>query len=415
MRILIATAHRNLVGGVEKYLQALIPGLLERGHDLGLLHEYPGSPDRETIDPPGGLTHTWCLAKLDTVTALHSIAEWNPDIVYFHGFDAAKSVRVEDALLQAYPVFLYVHNYDRTCGTGQKCCTFPEPRACERRIGPMCLLLHYPRRCGGLNPGIMWQKYRQDMNLNARLPRHQAVLVASAHMRREMARHGVSAGKLHLVPLPATEVIPESLPPAPKPLGGNILFVGRLTAVKGADYLIRAIALAACRTGMPLHLTIAGDGPERHRLEDLAGQLGVAVEFAGWVHTRDKLNLMRQADLLAVPSLWPEPFGMVGVEAGCLGLPAVGFASGGIPDWLISGETGELAPSNPPTVDGLSEAIARAFASPEHHARLCLGAWKLAQRFTLEKHLAQLEPLLGLEPAVPVGRLRKPRQDGSNG
>lgn len=399
MRILIATAHRNLVGGVEKYLQALIPGLLGRGYDVGLLYEYPGDPARERIDPRGGLTHTWCLAELDAKTALDSVADWNPDIVYYHGFDAARSVPVEDALLAAYPVFLYVHNYDRTCGTGQKCFTFPQPQACQRRIGPMCLLLHYPRRCGGLNPGIMWQRYRQDMRLNARLPRHQAVLVASAHMRRELARHGVSPDKLHLVPLPATEVIPDSLPPAPKPLGGNVLFVGRLTAVKGVDYLIPAIARASSRISLPLHLTIAGDGPEREALEDLARQLGVAVEFAGWVHTRDKLNLMRHADLLAVPSLWPEPFGMVGVEAGCLGLPAVGFASGGIPDWLVSGETGELAPANPPTVDGLAHAIVRAFASPEHHARLSLGAWKLAQRFTLEKHLAQLEPLLGIEPS----------------
>jgi glycosyltransferase involved in cell wall biosynthesis len=108
---------------------------------------------------------------------------------------------------------------------------------------------------------------------------------------------------------------------------------------------------------------------------------------------------MHHADLLAVPSLWPEPFGLVGIEAGSLGLPAVGYASGGIPDWLVPGETGELAPSDPPTVDGLSDAIVRAFASGEHHAKLCLGAWKQAQRFTLEKHLAQLEPLLGIEPS----------------
>ena len=44
-----------------------------------------------------------------------------------------------------------------------------------------------------------------------------------------------------------------------------------------------------------------------------------------------------------MPSVWPEPFGLVGIEAGCVGLPAAGFGVGGIPDWLRPGETGELA------------------------------------------------------------------------
>ena len=47
MRILIATSSRNLVGGIEKYLQALIPGLLDRGHELGLLYENRFDPKRE--------------------------------------------------------------------------------------------------------------------------------------------------------------------------------------------------------------------------------------------------------------------------------------------------------------------------------------------------------------------------------
>src|SRR6202044_2190317 len=110
--------------------------------------------------------------------------------------------------------------------------------------------------------------------------------------------------------------------------------------------------------------------PEQPRLQNLANQLGVAVEFAGWVQTPQKVSLMLQADLLAVPSLWPEPFGLVGIEAGCLGVPSVGYASGGIPDWLVAGQTGELAPGNPPTVDGLADAMVRALASPEHYGEL---------------------------------------------
>ena len=106
---------------------------------------------------------------------------------------------------------------------------------------------------------------------------------------------------------------------------------------------------------------------------------------------------MRRADLLAVPSLWPEPFGQVGVEGGRLGVPAVGYAVGGIPDWLIPGRSGELAPGDPPTVQGLAEAIVRVLADPSHYSSLCRGAWELASRFTLDAHLAELELILGAE------------------
>ena len=169
--------------------------------------------------------------------------------------------------------------------------------------------------------------------------------------------------------------------------------IARLTNVKGGHYLIQAVSRAAEKLG-PLTLTIAGNGPERQRLENLAREFQVHADFAGWVGTAEKLELLSQSDLLAVPSLWPEPFGLVGIEAGCVGLPAVGFAVGGIPDWLIPGYSGELAPADPPTVEGLAEAIVGALSDPARHARLRRGAWEVARRFTLESHLAKLEPIL---------------------
>jgi glycosyltransferase involved in cell wall biosynthesis len=127
----------------------------------------------------------------------------------------------------------------------------------------------------------------------------------------------------------------------------------------------------------------------------------VDAQFHGWCGA-DRLAALRAgADLLAVPSVWPEPFGLAGIEAGCHGLPAVGFAVGGIPDWLLPGESGELAPS-PPTSAGLADAVLRALADPEHHHRLRYGAWEVAGRFTLARHLEILERAL---TNVVAGRL----------
>jgi glycosyltransferase involved in cell wall biosynthesis len=401
MRLLIASPHRNLVGGVEKYLQALVPGLIDRGIEVGLLHEHVIAPGRERIDPPQGFDRVWCLEELDAKSALASVAAWRPDFVYCQGWDAAESVTVEKALLEAYPAALYVHNYDRTCASGRKCHALPKVEACTRQLGPACLALYLPRRCGGLNPLTMLRQYRHHVELNARLPDYQSVLVASRYMHRELARHGVDEQRLRLAPLPTTDVLPHHSPPAPRSPSGKILFAGRLTDIKGAAYLVRAIPRAQAKLERPLTLTIAGDGPERGALEREAGRLGVSVQFHGWIGTSEKIELMRQADLLAVPSLWPEPFALVGIEAGCLGIPAAGYAVGGIPDWLIAGETGELAPADPPTVEGLADAIVRALADHRHYQRLSHGAWTLARKFTLENHLAQLEPILGLESHLP--------------
>jgi glycosyltransferase involved in cell wall biosynthesis len=406
MRILIVTSHRTLVGGVEKYLEAAMPGLIGRGHEIGLVHENPALPGAETIDSRTGSLPSWRLTQADAKHVLDSIAKWKPEVVYSHGLDRPESVEIERRLLERYRAVLYIHNYDRTCATGRKCYSFPEIQSCTRRLGPLCLVLHYPRRCGGLHPGLTWKLYQHHTALNGLLPRYRAILVASTHMYRELERHDVGAEKLHLVRLPATDSTPETAAPRSKTFSGRILLVGRLTDIKGAGHLIQALPRAAAKLHRTLKLTVAGDGPERQSLERLAARTGVDVEFAGWVQTPEKLDLMRRADLLAVPSLWPEPFGLVGVEAGCIGLPSVAYRVGGIPDWLVAGETGELAPGDPPTVDGLSDAIVRALDSPEHYRELSVGAWKMAQHFTLPAHLDQLEPILAGE--VSTANLNAP-------
>jgi glycosyltransferase involved in cell wall biosynthesis len=68
------------------------------------------------------------------------------------------------------------------------------------------------------------------------------------------------------------------------------------------------------------------------------------VTFAGWVPHHALESYYARAAVCVVPSRWPEPFGMVGVEAMARGRPVVAFAVGGIPDWLDDGVTGILAP-----------------------------------------------------------------------
>jgi glycosyltransferase involved in cell wall biosynthesis len=212
-------------------------------------------------------------------------------------------------------------------------------------------------------------------------------------MREEYLRHGLAESQVVCVPL-FGDGAPDPEPPTPRPLSGQVLMVGRLTDLKGGVELVRALPRARAALGRELELVVAGDGPERPRMQAEAVARRVPVRFVGWVDRPERERLMRGADLLAVPSVWPEPFGMVGVEAGGVGLPSVAFAVGGIPDWCEPGVSGELAPGAPPTSEGLADAITRALRDEGHHARLREGAWRLSRRFRAEAHVDALGALL---------------------
>ena len=398
MRVLIATSHRNMVGGIEKYVQAVIPAFLDRGYSVGLLHQYPVDLKTETVDSVKQPLPSWCLAELGHETTLRAVANWKPDVVYSQGLE---DLALESALQQRYPAVLYAHTYLGTCVSGSKCHSFPEVRPCGRKLGLGCLALYYPRRCGGLNPGTMWQMFREQSHRKTCLARYRAVLVASRHMRREFEQH--DSRNVQLLPLPITGGIADSGAPAPRAPQGRILFIGRLVGAKGPCQLIRAVRHASARLGRRLTVTVAGSGPQRAQVQNLAARLGVQVQFSGWLDVRQKMDLISQCDVLAVPSLWPEPFGLVGIEAGNAGVPAAGYAVGGIPDWLIPGESGELAPGDPPTPTGLAEAIVRVLQDPGHYNKLRQGAWSKSRQFSLNRHIEGLEQVLHAVLPANVG------------
>jgi glycosyltransferase involved in cell wall biosynthesis len=381
VRILFVGANRQIVGGAEAYQRTLTPALLSAGHEAALLYERTARPDAPTVD--GGAIPHW--------TDFSCAVEWRPDVAYVHGVAAPS---FEQRVLQAFPAVLFAHGYHGTCATGTKRHAWPQVVACKRRLGFACLMLHYPRRCGGLNPLTALESYRTQRERHRLLDRYRAVCVASRHMREEYLRHGLPASRVHVLPLPPTGITPDRSPGNSAFGSGTILFVGRLTDLKFESNAIDAVARAAARLERRLTLTVVGDGPARAGLRRRAERLGVPATFVPWVEPEERNRLFRSAEILLIPSTWPEPWGLVGLEAACTGLPAVAFATGGIPEWLSAGDSGELAPSDPPTTEGLAAAIGRALANRDHYARLRLGAWRRAHEFTLKRHVAELVSVL---------------------
>jgi glycosyltransferase involved in cell wall biosynthesis len=119
-------------------------------------------------------------------------------------------------------------------------------------------------------------------------------------------------------------------------------FVGRLTRQKGVDVLLRAFADVEKRIP-DARLVLAGDGPDRPALAELARSLGLRrVMFLGW--RGDIADIMADVSLLAVPSRW-EGFGLVALEAMALGKPVVAARISALPEIVVPEETGLLVSS----------------------------------------------------------------------
>lgn len=395
MRILVATTHRSIVGGAETYLRAVLPLLRGRGHEVALLTAHPAPPGHAAIDDlcPGG--PAWVAADADAVIAAAN--GWRPDVVYAHGLPDPDA---EAALAGRFPAVYFAHAYSGLCVSGTKAHAFPGRSPCWRPLGPGCLGLYFPRRCGGLSPLTALKLYRANRRRQGTFELYRELVVASEHMVGELLRNGVPPERVTVAPLFPPAVRPDPDPPPPKPRSDRVLFVGRITALKGWRELLDAIPLASAELGRQLTLVVAGDGPDRAAFEGEAKRLGVSADFLGWLGGARVAAEMRTADVLAVPSVWPEPFGLVGVEAGCVGLPAVAFAVGGIPDWVVPGASGELAPGTRPDAREFAAALVRALADDAHRQKLRAGAWETARRFTPEAHLGRLIPVLDAAAAA---------------
>lgn len=394
MRIAVLSWSNRVVGGVEEYLRRFLPAAAAAGHEIGLWYETDVPPDRAAIpSPPGG---EWSVAKLGPGPALAALREWQPDVIYAHGL---QSPELEEEAYGIAPAVFFAHVYVGICISGAKTTWFPVATSCDRRFGPACLARYFPRRCGGLNPVTMGRLYRlQSRRLDA-LRKCAAMVTHSEHMRDEYVRNGLPADRVFSFPFYVAESAPEEFTPRPLATPPTLLFLGRMEALKGGRVLLDALPRVRASLDRPLRFVFAGDGRERAKWEARAASLqardpGLRIEFLGWVEAANRPALFQESDLLVVPSIWPEPFGQVGPEAGVYGVPVAAFAVGGTPSWLTDGVNGFLAPGDPPTASGLSEAITRCLADPAVHQRLREGAVRLADRFTWANHYSALMAVL---------------------
>jgi glycosyltransferase involved in cell wall biosynthesis len=136
---------------------------------------------------------------------------------------------------------------------------------------------------------------------------------------------------------------------------------------------------------------ICGDGRLLEAMRRLARRCEVEqrVSFRGWLSPEQLAQELADASIVAMPSLWPEPFGLVGIEALAAGRPVIASATGGIEDWLQDGVSGICV--KPGDVDGLAQALDELLADPDRQRAMGIaGREAVNARFSPERHLVAM-------------------------
>jgi glycosyltransferase involved in cell wall biosynthesis len=338
MRLLFVHEKYGAFGGAEANVLATATALQLRGHTLGFLHG--AATGREEAAWREVFARCFPLGEGCAATVADALDAFRPDAVYVHKLGDVDALAALAA--SAVPVVRMVHDHDLYCLRGYKYNPLNR-RICTRPASAFCV---FP--CGGTvarNPGgsfpVAWVSYRakqRELALNRRFTR---LIVATDFMKEELLRNGFSPAQIEIHP-PVPNSPPDAGLESSSAASNRIVYAGQIIRGKGVDVLLESLA----RVNVPFECVIVGDGSHRAHCEALSRRLGLAdrVRFTGFVPQSEIGAFYRTATLAVMSSLWPEPFGAVGLEAMRCGLPVVAFDAGGIREWLINGFNGFLVP-----------------------------------------------------------------------
>jgi len=152
---------------------------------------------------------------------------------------------------------------------------------------------------------------------------------------------------------------------ATRSLGSNILFVGYMDKRKGTHTLLQAARYV--KEKIPdVNFVFVGDGPEKENLAGLAKEWGIEsnVSIKGHISESEFEKEYSSTKIAIVPSLWPEPFGLVAAEAMTRGIPVIASNAGALPEIVLNGRTGLLFESG--NARELAEKIVALYANEKH-------------------------------------------------
>jgi glycosyltransferase involved in cell wall biosynthesis len=320
-------------------------------------------------------SHELFNAQAPVELRLGEAAGFQADVVHLNQTDDPDIV---DFLRLRAPVVISAHGF-LACTSGVN--YFRPGHECGRGHGVGCIPNLMFKGCAHTrDPRQLPRSYRKRTRVQAALRSADLVVSYSTAVDAHLAANGVAQRRI--VPY-----FPTHLPcqPSANAGGRRILFAGRIVTPKGVAVLIKAARL------VDGEFVICGDGWQLEAMRKLARRLGVQdrVSFRGWLGPDELAQEFADASVIAVPSVWPEPFGLTGIEGFAAGRPAVATATGGIADWLEDGVSGLLVA--PGDVRAFANALEQILSDPVRaDAMGSAGARALAEKFTVEHHVAAI-------------------------
>jgi len=336
-------------GGAERLLFDTTVELLDRGHEVSMV---VARDDRRSKNPefwpsrvnryyvpelilPFTDRHSWQGMRqseqyLATKRYLQDIVNIEaPDLVHVHNFPC---MEVLGDVEVGAPIVRTIHSYENLCENQRK--QLPDGSICPHPLGNAC------RSICGFEKSFKATRVRAENRFMK--TRFARLIAVSDYIREVLVKNGFPKNQIR--------VLPNFTPLSTKPFDGLqesiVLHVGRLTPEKGLLELIESLKL----TTVPVKLLVVGrEGALGHsdfhkQVIRRASEIGLEIEVQGWLSGDELGRAYARAQVVAFSSTWPEPFGLVGIEAMAAGKPVVAFDGGGVRQWLDHERTGFAVP-----------------------------------------------------------------------
>jgi glycosyltransferase involved in cell wall biosynthesis len=374
MKILHLISNGYECGGAETLLIKLVREQKKSGNDVKVLSsdiepkKYHFS-DFEFKYISGGflrksflyLFNPYSYFKLKQI--LH---DFNPDIVHLHTMmQFSPSVLF---LLRKYPTVLTVHGPEEFLKS-MIVWTFPPSRFKNGDYKTFNLtgIIHY-----------YFIRYIQRIVYKAGLKNVDLFIAPSNFMRKQLLMEHKNVSLLYnSITLQKTSRLLHNK---------KIVFIGGLKKGKGIDYLIKAMPNILNKIPTA-SLDIVGDGSERYEFTELVNDLKLQnkIKFLGWINNENIKNIYKNADVVVIPSIYPESFCLIGPEAMSVGRPVIGSNIGGIPEWLDDGKTGFLV--EPKNSEQIAKKVIELLSNKDLLEQMSKNAYKKAKNFNIDKYI----------------------------
>jgi len=369
-------------GGAEKSVRLIRDELETRGHETIVIATSRNLGDRVSfadalVPAIGDSVAARAVGRLWHQRAYRSVRQilgvFRPDVVHLHTIGEFSPAVL--AATRGLPSVLTVHG--------------PEPFTL--RLLPWRLSADHFRGGGYAlkdltAAGLMRYAYLRFLQRSAYLPGLRTVdrVLCPSRFIAEAVRRDFARTSIHHLPngieMPAAKAYVH---------GSTLLFAGLLEHVKGVHVLLRAMPLVLA-AAPATRLVIVGDGPARADLTRSAADLGVdhAVSFRGRLAPDQLLPEYERATAVVIPSIWPENFPAVALEALGVGRPLVGSAVGGIPELIDHRRSGLVVPPDEP--GALATALLELLLEPDTARSMAAAAHTKAGDYGISTFISRL-------------------------